>query len=114
MTNPVAKRSDSRKEPLESKLHAWEILYVVARGLETGPGPLSERLRDAYINGMHQLVPERFPWKDLREPLRDILDYFTSDPRRGSLIVEGLSQDDQMRIASEIFDLFVKVSRRKR
>jgi hypothetical protein len=102
------------KEPLESKLHAWEILYVVVRGLETGPGPLSERLRDAHINGMHQLAPERFPWKDLREPLRDILDCFTSDPQGGGLIVEGLSQDDQMRIANQIFDLFVKVSRRKR
>jgi hypothetical protein len=110
----VAKRSDEKKEPLESKLHAWEILYVVTRGLETGSGPFSERLRDAHINGMHQLVPERFPWKDLREPLRDILDYFTLDPRRGGLIVEGLSQDDQMRIANQIFDLFVKVSRRKR
>ena len=66
------------KRGVESAAHAREILGVVVRGLATGAGPLLERLRYACTDGLHQLTVDGFPWPDLREPLRDILDYFGS------------------------------------
>jgi hypothetical protein len=79
--------------------------------LATGNSPLGKRLRNAWIEGLHQLSPKRLPWRDLREPFRDILDYFGPDGR-GALIIEGLSEDDRRRIAGEIFDLYLGAARR--
>ena len=99
---------------MESKAHAWEILSIATRGLATATDALSQRLRYAYTDGLHQLTPDRFPWPDLREPLRDILDYFKVDSRHASLIVERLGEDEQRRIAREIFELYVEVCKRGR
>jgi hypothetical protein len=99
---------------MESKAHAWEILSIATRGLATATDALSQHLRYAYTDGLHQLTPDRFPWLDLREPLRDILDYFKVDSRHASLIVERLGEDEQRRIAREIFELYVEVCKRDR
>jgi hypothetical protein len=98
---------------MESKSHAWEILYRVVLGM-IGPGDLTRRLGNAYIDGLHLLTPDRFPWADLQEPLRDILDYYQPQrPGEERLVIEGLPEDDQRRIALEIFRLFRKASERR-
>jgi len=95
---------------MESAAHAREVLGVVVRGLATGKGPLSERLRYACTDGLHQLTVDGFPWPDLREPLRDILDYFVAD-RGGRLGIEGMDEAEQRRVAGEIFDLYIRAVR---
>jgi hypothetical protein len=90
---------------MENKDHAWEILYRVTRNLAIGSGPLAERLRHTYVDGLHELQPERFPWPDLQEPLRDILDYFGLD-RHGGSILGKIDDADRSRVAGEIFDLY--------
>jgi hypothetical protein len=95
---------------MESATHAAEILWRVARGLATGAGPLSERFRDVHLGGLHQLTPDRLPWPDLREPLRDILDYFEPDGH-GRMIVETMNEEDQRRIAGEIFELYTEAAK---
>jgi hypothetical protein len=97
------------KKTMESKDHAWEILYRVTRDLAIGSGPLAERLRHAHADGLHQLQPERFPWPDLQEPLRDILDCFGSDGHGGS-ILDQIEDADRTRVAGEIFDLYQTVN----
>jgi hypothetical protein len=96
-----------------SPANAAEILYNAILGLVKGTGPLSQRLRYAWIDGLCRLTADGFPWHDLREPLRDILDYFQPNSNQGRLIIEGLPEEDQRRIAGEIFDLYVKVDRRE-
>jgi len=108
----TTRRAHEIEYGMESPAHAQEILDNVVRGLATGTGALSARLRLAYIDGLHQLTVDRFPWPDLREPLRDILDYFEAGASE-RLVIEDLDEADQRRVAGEIFDLFVEVSERQ-
>jgi hypothetical protein len=95
----------------ESASHTWELLSVAARGLACGTGTLAGRLRYAFTDGLIWFRDATTPWPDVTNDLRDVMDYFAHDPKTGLLIVEGLSEDDQRRIAGEIFDLYVKVSK---
>ena len=99
----------------QSASHTRELLHNAARGLARGGGALAERLRYAYTDGLIQLQGATTPWPDVTDELRDIMDYFAVYPKTiGRLIIEGLSEDDQRRVAGEIFDLFVKVTKRDR
>ena len=99
----------------QSASHMRELLYNAARGLARGGGALAERLRYAYTDGLIQLYGATTPWPDVTDEVRDVMDYFAVDPKAaGRMIIEGLSVDDQRRVAGEIFDLYVKVSKRDR
>lgn len=96
----------------QSADHARELLHNASRSLASGSGTLAERLRYSYTDGLYQLNDATLPWPDLTEELRDLMDYFGSDLKAQRPITDGLSTEDQRRLAAEVFDLFVKVSNR--
>lgn len=97
--------------PTESEERARDILHIAVRNLAIGRGPIAEQLRYAYTDGLHRLPPARLPWDDLREPLRDILDYLGSHGR-GGLSIDQIPDDDLIRVAGELFDLYGEVNKR--
>jgi hypothetical protein len=101
--------SPARAQPLKERQmvaqsadHTREILYKAARGLAASSGTWTKRLGYAYTDGLIQFLNGTVPWPDLNDDLREIMDYFgpAPKPRR------------PRQVAEDIFDLFVKVSRR--
>jgi hypothetical protein len=92
--------------------YCWEELSIAVCSMASRPGPLSERLRHAWMDGLINLTTStahQIPDPDLRERFEDLWDYFKRDPKQEKLIIETLSEDDQRLIAAELCELHTRV-----
>ncbi len=95
-----------------SAAYAWEKLYLAVRALATENQPLRGRLYDVYWHNLLILKTHPIPWGDLRQKFEDICHELAppgADPKK---VLAAWPDEDVSRIAGQVVDLFVAISRR--
>ena len=85
-------------------LYGREKLGQAVHALAVGEGSLKQRLKEAYIRGLHVVRPEKHLPEELRERFAKIRDRFT---REGTLnaSIEAMSDAEARQIVDEILYL---------
>ncbi len=88
----------------EDYLYGREKLGQAVHALAVGEGRLKQRLKEAYIRGLHVVRPEDHLPAELRERFAEIKDRFT---RGGTLdaSIEAMSDAEARQIVDELFYL---------
>jgi hypothetical protein len=95
--------------------HGWELLYNGTGTLASGKGPIKELLIRAFSFGLLGMLEDELP-PDVWQKFSQLMGEVTGEPAVGNegsieATVNTLPEDRAAEIASEVFDMFVAVSR---